>query len=297
MTAAEDANQDEDWVVLTHRASGGGYDARPVVKNLDVRVADNDIQALWVGPESLTIRQGSWASYGMRLATRPAGDVTVRVTGATDGVSVTPPTLTFRPSTWNTYQHVTVSAVEESNGVDETVTLTNTASGGGYDHASAKRVVVTVDDDQKPTLRISRKTIAMDEGSQTTYKVRFVQRPSRDREVVVDWDTDRIQVKPNRLTFTTDNWNRDQTVTVTAHDYPNDMEGVLERIAHIIEFEEHQEDDQYILVNVLGGGTPPSRPIALSLAPGNASLTARWSAPTANGGLGDYRLRCALPTD
>ena len=298
VTAAEDANQYEDWVVLTHRASGGGYDVRPVVKNLDVRVADNDTQALLVTAESFTIAQGSWKDYSVRLATRPAGDVTVRVTGATNSVSVTPSTLTFRHSNWNKYQTVTVSAVEESNGVDETVTLTNTASGGGYDRASAKRVEVTVDDDQKPTLRISRKTITMDEGSQATYKVRFAQRPSRDREVVVDWDTDRIQVKPNRLTFTTDNWNRDQTVTVTAHDYPDDTEGVLERIVHVIEFEESRDDSQHIVVNVLGGGTPPSRPTALSLAPGNASLTARWSAPTADGGaaLTDYDVRYR-PTD
>ncbi len=298
VTAAEDANRNEEQLVLTHRASGGGYDARPVVKKFDVRVVDNDPQDLLVSAESLTVARGSWKDYRVRLATRPAGDVTVRVTGATDSVSVMPSTLTFRHSNWSRYQTVTVSAAGESSGVDETVTLTNTASGGGYDHASAKRVTVTVDDDQEPTLHISRKTITMDEGSQTTYNVRFAQRPSRDRQVVIEWDTERIQVSPKRLTFTTDNWNRDQTVTVTARDYPDDTQSVLERLVHVIEFDGSRDDSQQVAVNVLGGGTPPSRPTALSLTPGNASLTVRWSAPTANGGLAltDYDVRYR-PTD
>ena len=61
-------------------------------------------------PTSLTIDEGDSAPYTVRLDTRPAGTVTVTVTGGAPGVvAVSPRTLTFDAQTWNTTQTVTVT--------------------------------------------------------------------------------------------------------------------------------------------------------------------------------------------
>ena len=103
---------------------------------------------------SLTVAEGATATYTVKLATRPTGDVTVAIAGESDGVTVddTDPnetgdqkTLTFTPSTWDTAQTVRVRAAEDDDTADESATLSHTASGGGYGTVTGN-VSVKVDD-------------------------------------------------------------------------------------------------------------------------------------------------------
>ena len=56
------------------------------------------------------------------------------------------PTLRFTASNWDTEQAVTVRGVNDGDSDDETVTVTNTASGGEYAGVTAS-VWLFVDDD------------------------------------------------------------------------------------------------------------------------------------------------------
>ena len=80
----------------------------------------------------------------MKLATRPAGTVTVTLGGTADtDLSLDKASLTFTAETWNTAQTVRVSADDDDDGTDDPATLTHSASGGGYD-AVSKDLAVTV---------------------------------------------------------------------------------------------------------------------------------------------------------
>ena len=91
--------------------------------------------------------EGSSATYTVALATQPSGSVTVAITGAASGVSVSPTLLSFTPSDWSTAQTVTVTAAEDDNTASESLTLTHTAVGGGYAGQTATLAVSTTDDD------------------------------------------------------------------------------------------------------------------------------------------------------
>ena len=82
------------------------------------------------------------------LTSEPTGPVTVTVSGM-DGteVGVNRHTLTFQLPYWSGGWGVRVTAGDDANTRDETVTLRVTASGGGYDGKSENVVVRVKDDD------------------------------------------------------------------------------------------------------------------------------------------------------
>ena len=71
-----------------------------------------------VSPTSLTIDEGSSASFTVALATQPSDTVTVTILHpGTPLGTISPTSLTFTTSTWSTPQTVTVSADEDPDGV------------------------------------------------------------------------------------------------------------------------------------------------------------------------------------
>ncbi|MCY4601094.1 MAG: sulfatase-like hydrolase/transferase [Acidobacteria bacterium] len=94
---------------------------------------------------SLTVLEGMSSTYTVALATQPLETVTVTVGGASGDVTVDKSSLSFTTLNWRTAQTVTVSAAEDDDPMpDGEVTLTHTASGGGYDSVEVASVTVMV---------------------------------------------------------------------------------------------------------------------------------------------------------
>ena len=91
------------------------------------------VSALTLTPTSGTVTEGGASkTYTVTLATEPTSDVTVTVeSDDTDAATVSPASLTFSTSDYNTNQTVTVSAADDTDGNDESVTIENEASGVG----------------------------------------------------------------------------------------------------------------------------------------------------------------------
>ena len=78
----------------------------------------------------LTVSEGSTGVYTVKLATDPGGTVTVSPTSADPGAaSVSPSSLTFTSSTYNTAQTVTVTGESDTDTTNETVNITHGVSG------------------------------------------------------------------------------------------------------------------------------------------------------------------------
>ncbi|MCG5216973.1 glycoside hydrolase family 48 protein [Streptosporangium soli] len=82
-------------------------------------------------PTSLTVPEGSSASFGVRLSRQPSGSVTVTrtKTGDADLVPGGSATMTFTTANWNTAQNVTVTAAEDTDQTAGTATITLSATG------------------------------------------------------------------------------------------------------------------------------------------------------------------------
>ena len=164
VSAAEDADTVDDRVTLSHTVTGGDYGS--VTGNLMVRVDDDDSPGLVFKPTALTMDEGGSATYTLALATQPAGNVTVTVGGTTNsdvtvdtGTVGAQDTLTFSNSTWNTPQTVTVSAANDADTTDDSVTLTHTTT--GYNSVSDNLTVTVDDDDQSLTYSAAPTTLTV----------------------------------------------------------------------------------------------------------------------------------------
>ena len=109
---------------ISHVSRGGGYDntkARDVTAT--VTEPDGCTPSLGLTASSVTLDEGSTAQYTVSLIQEPSDDVTVTVSSSDEGaVTVSPVVLTFTPGDWSTAQPVTLSAVQDADTDDETVT-------------------------------------------------------------------------------------------------------------------------------------------------------------------------------
>ena len=222
---------------IIHTASGGGYDS--VTGKVAVTVRDTGTES--IGPESkalitvpattsddaLSVKEaGGKGTYTLRLSTQPSGDVTVTVTSNdTSNATVSPGSLTFTRSNWNTPQTITVTGVNDSKDNDtdmRMVEINHTSRGGGYDGASGQKAVyVDVLDDDTNGIVVARPSVSISESGKTTYRVSLSAHPDLgdgDNPVTVTIEPTgtnaRLIENPPDLTFTNDDWNQPQAVTV-----------------------------------------------------------------------------------
>ena len=213
VSAGQDDDGTDEEVTLAHAASGGDYGS--VSKDVVVTVSDDD-RALVVTPSAVTVGEGGSEKYTVALATEPSATVTVTISGHADtDVGLDATSLEFTTSTWNEAQTVTVSAAQDDDGSNESVTLAHAASGGNYGSVS-KDVVVTVTDDDR-ALVVTPSAVTVGEGGSAKYTVALATEPTATVTVAITGhaDTD-VGLDSASLEFTTSTWNEAQTVTVSA---------------------------------------------------------------------------------
>ena len=206
--------------------SGGA--GRYEFRTVQVTIEDDEDPAIVIsGQKSLTIDEGSSQDVSVSLNRQPPANVTVSVAAAEslkDAVTLNASSLTFTTSNWSTKQTVTISAVDDSvyQATDPTgnVTFSRTYQGRTTNQA----VQVTVDDNDNPYIVVSGQTpLTIGEGQSQDVKVSLNARLSNDNDVKVVVDTTsttngKVTFDKSELTFTTSNWSKPQTVTVTAVD-------------------------------------------------------------------------------
>ena len=215
VTANHDADAVDERVRLRHQFVGENP-----AWDLWVEVADDDkpVRRLTFEPTSVTMPEGADAGYTVKLGSQPTGTVTVAIAGqAGTDVSLDKTRLTFTTANWSTPQTVRVSAGQDADAVDDTVTLRHTTTGGGYGSVTGT-VTVTVEDDEVRRVVAVPGILTLAEGTTGSYTVRLSLPPSQTTTVTpVHWYGNAlVRLSPESLTFTTANWSTPQTVTVTA---------------------------------------------------------------------------------
>ena len=253
VTAVEDANRANEEATITHTAaesgSGMAYDlAASAIDDISVTVNDNDVISL--SAPSLTIAEGLSEPYTVVLAQAPSSTVTVTLTLSEDS-SVTVDTdttiggvqhtLSFTSSDWSTAQTVTVVAPEDDDGFSNVGTITHMVSGGGLRGSANLSTTVTDNDpvglvvggnatyNEQGDFYAMQVTEGTDSGQFTfklasqpypsTEDVIFMMNAPADSGLTFKKQGETTGSAMLSLTFTGDNWNTAQTVTVgVAHD-------------------------------------------------------------------------------
>ena len=231
VTAGHDDDAWDDSASISLSAAGDGYN--DVSDTVSVDVTDDDEEALTFSLDTVSVEEGDDETFDVKLATLPSADVTVTLTQPTDtdikldtdsGTFGNQTTLTFTNTDWSVNQRVTVYASDDLDAVDESASVSFTASGGGYDDVTDS-VDIDVMDDEEQSLILSSDDVSVNEESSATFDVKLATQPSgnvtvtltqpSNTDVTVDTDT-ATNGNQNTLTFTATDWNSNQSVTVSA---------------------------------------------------------------------------------
>ena len=227
LTAPSDDNTANSSGVLTHTASGA-TEYVGVTANVAVNITDNDVPALVIAASPLSVNEGGMATYRVRLATGPTGDVEVVVSGHSNtDFSLDKTSLTFTSINWSTPQGVQVSVGHDDDAISDDVELIHTATGSDYGGVTANLTVQAVEDEQE-ALIFSPPSISLAEGAEDTFSVKLASRPST--VVTVDISapgSNGFSFDKTSLTFSATDWQTAQTVAITS---PQDVDASNETL-------------------------------------------------------------------
>ena len=223
ITAAHDDDANDESLQISGFGRNGDYDQKPVVVQVTVIDDDKPSGMIQVTPAgTLAIDEGSSGSLSVSLstATAPNGNVTVSLSKTNADVTLSPTSLTFTASNHSTAQTVTVAAGQDDDALDDTDTITLSASGGIIAASVTRAVAITDDDNPSGTIQVTPDgTLSIDEGASSTLSVSLSTAPKTDVTVSLSKTNSDVTLSPTSLAFTATNHSTAQTVTVsTAND-------------------------------------------------------------------------------
>ena len=274
VTDRGDSDCSNDSATISHSAAGGGYGS--VSADLRVTVADaqscppiideddeeeeeeeklitTPTPTVTVSKKVLEIAEGSSDTYTIKLNITPSEDVKIKITASgdltvtgpgDDDVAATEITLTFNNTTAQT---VTVTAGQDDDTADDTTVITHALSttDTGYKGIKVPSIRVTITDDDKG-VTVSKNSLNIPEGGSDSYTIKLDEKPSDPVTIDITAGDD-LTVPGTSLTFTEDNWNSAQTVTVTA-EHDDDTANDTTAITHTLS----SDDSEYAAISVAG---------------------------------------------
>ncbi len=222
-----DGDQPYDIVLAAAVSTDSHYNG---IDPADVSVTNTDDDTgVMLSTSAVTVTEATGprhtATYTVKLSTQPSGTVTIAITGGDTSIAtVSPASLTFTTSNWNTAQQVTVTGQNEDidHGVSKSVSIYHTPSGRGYGDRDTVLLSVTVLDDDNAGITVtetSGSTATTEAGGADTISVVLDTEPTANVTIAVSSsDTTEGTVDKGSLVFIASNWSTPQIVTVTGQD-------------------------------------------------------------------------------
>ena len=249
VSGIEDGGSVHETATITHAASGPGYGLTTPRQSLAVQVTDNDTPGIIFTSSTgrslatLALTEGQDGAYRIRLATQPAGNVTVTVSESdtniqdvSGGSGTSDNVFTFTPSNYRTTQTVTVTPANDGNADDEpsagdpqlsiTHILASDVSNDPYHELTGQALAFTVADDDFVGVRATPDRLSITEeatsGMGRTYALSLGSEPSAGSSVTVTPECAvaapacaGLSFSPASRTFTSGNWDTPQNITVS----------------------------------------------------------------------------------
>ena len=221
--AAQDVDAVDDTAVISHGVSGAAEYAGIAVDSVNIAVTDDDstsparrASVKVTAADPVAVNEGASATYTMVLDGEPTANVVVKLSSDNADVTTEPASLTFTTNNWDTAQTVTVRAAHDGDAADDKATVSHAVSGADeYAGIVVDSVNFSVTDDDTAGVTVSETSLSINEGGTATYTVVLDTQPIADVEIY-PFAHSGVTAEPDILTFTPDNWDKPQTVTVSA---------------------------------------------------------------------------------
>ncbi|MEG3970223.1 DUF4347 domain-containing protein, partial [Microcoleus sp. T2B6] len=189
------------------------------VQDVNVAITDNETAGVSITPTSTTATEGGAnGSYTVKLNSQPIAPVTINFNAPSEINAIAP--VIFDSTNWNVAKTVTVTATDDSKAegthsgtIAHTVTSTDTK----YSGQTVQDVNVAITDNETAGVSISpTQTTATEGGADGSYGIKLTSQPIAPVTITLTTGNEIEAIAS--VTFTTDNWNVVQPVTVKAVD-------------------------------------------------------------------------------
>ena len=186
---------------------------------------DDDVIGFTVAPTTnlATSEAGNTAQFAVALTSQPTGAVTIPVASSdpTEG-TVAPASLTFTPDNWNSMQQVTVTGVDDAladgNQLFRVQLAPATSADTTYAGLDPDDVEVTSFDDDTADVFVTPTSglETTETGGTAAFTIVLLTQPTADVTLpLASSATDEATVSDASVTFTPQNWDAPQQVTIT----------------------------------------------------------------------------------
>ena len=251
--------RDRIYVEITFEDDGGFNNK---MRSRTIRAGFPRVEAAF-GSAPNDLDEGQSVTLTIRLSRAPKRDVSIRVRPVyskgsnPDDIEGQRTTLEFGPE--DTSLTITVTAVQDDYDEDDEpvilrlVNLPEAVRAG----ATASHTINIIDDDTSG-VEVDSTTITVAEANTATYTVKLTSEPRNNVTIEPD-DLAEISFNTNKLTFTPDNWDTAQTVTITAEADGDAVADPVKNISHTAE----SDDTKYNAI--------PIDPIAVTVQESNTA--------------------------
>lgn len=225
----DDGGVETEETILLNLTAGEDYILNPENNTASLSVIDNDIFGISVNPtEGIeTSENGESAIFEVVLNTPPIDNVILGISSSNLAeASISTEALIFTPENWDIPQTVTVTGVEDEivdGDVSYTIITTPdlTTTDPNYNGLNPEDVTITNLDNDQASIEIlsPSELITTEAGETATFEVVLTTQPTAD--VVINLSSSNIDegtISTPTLTFTAENWNLPQLVTITGED-------------------------------------------------------------------------------
>jgi hypothetical protein len=231
VTGVDDTEADGDatYTIVTAAATSADPDYEGLdADDVSVTNTDDETAGITVEPTSglTTNEMGGTDTFTIVLNAQPTADVTIALSSSDTGEgTVSPASVTFTVDDWSAPQTITVTGVDDpdADGPIEYTIVTGAANSTDSEYAGIDPADVSVTnvDDETAGITVDPLTglTTTEAGGTATFTVVLNSAPSGDVTIpLTSSDEGEGTVSPATLTFTVDDWNAPQTITVTGVD-------------------------------------------------------------------------------
>ena len=215
----------KSMIVMTSASTDSAYEG--LGRQIEITTEDNDIAAIKVVSNGISISESREETemFTVVLTAQPTADVVITLASSDkseleiDGAT----TLTFTKDNWNVSQVVTVKPVDDqlADGAQSVyVTLKSASEDANFNNLEAQTETYVITDDEAPGLVLSAASSTLTPAAaETEITVSLTTEPTADVTVTVMTSNNKTAALSEMvLTFTLDNWNTPQKVTVSNTD-------------------------------------------------------------------------------
>lgn len=151
-TAIDNSIDDGDAAVsVTIKSTSTDINYSNLSSGFAITVKDNDASGIMADTTPATITEGQYITRIFKLKSQPKSNVTLNISSSNNSrLSITPQSLTFTPSNWNTTQSVRFTAIDDNivNGnVDVVIRIKSSSTDNAYNNLTSTYTITVKDND------------------------------------------------------------------------------------------------------------------------------------------------------